>query len=669
MKPIQLKATINLSAAATGKPRRFSILAYSGGKLVVDGFEYPVIVDLEGLEARKIPILLDHQPSVENTVGQTDSIRNDGESLVLAGHVTGRSDRVRQVLEQADAGHQWQASIGCAVHATSNIPLGQTVVVNGQTFVGPVIVARSATLRETSVLPIGADSTTSVNLSASAKTLKGQSMSFEEWASSKGFELTGLSSEATAFLTELFNAENPGSQHGTAAAAAIVNLRATHAADHERIAKIENLTTRHPAIAATAIRGGWSPEKTEIAVLKANQRNHAPSNRVRGDDAPNDHQVLVASFAISAGASPAFLAKSMGEKVVDEASRLEARGASLKTVMDCVLKAAGMTAPSRNITDAYISSAFQASRQLEASGLSTMSLPGILSNAANKLLLEGFTSIKPTWQEFCAIGNLADFKTATRYRMIGTGQFEEVAPGGEIKHLSLNNTDTYSNQAKTYATMLGLDRQAIVNDDLGAFESLPKMLGRMGAIQLEKQIYTKLLGNSGAFFDAANDNKLTGVGSALDIEALTAAEKLFLTMVDVNGDPIMLTPELLLVPPTLSVTANQLVRDTQVVAVGVGSTAATMPDGNPHAGRFKAIVSPWLENANLTNQSATGWYLLARPQGSSGLLEVGFLNGQQSPTIEHGELDFSQLGLALRGYFDFGVAHQDGRFGVFNVGA
>ena len=252
--------------------------------------------------------------------------------------------------------------------------------------------------------------------------------------------------------------------------------------------------------------------------------------------------------------------------------------------------------------------------------------------------------------------------------MIASGEFEELPPGGSIKHLALNTEQTYTNQAKTYAKMVSLDRQSIINDDLSAFETVPKSLGRLAVMQLEKQVYKLLLANGGSFFHADNSNLLTGAGSALDIDALSAAEQLFLTSTDENGDPIMLTPELLLVPPSLSVTANQLVRDTQVVAIGVDSASAVTPNGNPHAGRFSAVVSPWLENANLPGYSATGWYLMARPQGSSGMIEVGFLNGQKTPTIEQGELDFSQLGLALRGYWDFGVAFQDHRYGVLNAG-
>ncbi|MGA1822290.1 MAG: 30S ribosomal protein S3, partial [Thermoplasmatota archaeon] len=46
------------------------------------------------------------------------------------------------------------------------------------------------------------------------------------------------------------------------------------------------------------------------------------------------------------------------------------------------------------------------------------------------------------------------------------------------------------------------------------------------------------------------------------------------------------------------------------------------------------------------------------------VIEVAFLNGQESPTIETAEADFSVLGVQLRGYHDFGAALQDPRAGT-----
>ena len=115
-------------------------------------------------------------------------------------------------------------------------------------------------------------------------------------------------------------------------------------------------------------------------------------------------------------------------------------------------------------------------------------------------------------------------------------------------------------QCKTYARIVNLSRTDIINDDLSAFETIPTALGRLVAVKLEKLIYTLLLSNAGSFFSVGNTNHLSGACSALSIASLTAAEKAFLLRTDANGDPVLITPDLLLVPPSLSVTANLLTR-------------------------------------------------------------------------------------------------------------
>ncbi|MCL4193722.1 MAG: hypothetical protein KJZ87_18435, partial [Thermoguttaceae bacterium] len=61
------------------------------------------------------------------------------------------------------------------------------------------------------------------------------------------------------------------------------------------------------------------------------------------------------------------------------------------------------------------------------------------------------------------------------------------------------------------------------------------------------------------------------------------------------------------------------------------------------------------------------WYLLAEPNDLP-VIEIAFLNGQESPTIETADADFSVLGIQMRGYHDFGVALQDSRGGVKSKG-
>lgn len=690
MKPVRLTAAVNLTAAA-GKSRKFEILAYTGGPLHVGGFSLPVIIDLAGLEVpESVPILADHVNAVDSTIGHTTSIENDGRSLVLAGAITTPAPDpgvpltpAQQVVARPD--HRWQASVGTMVTEQEEVGPGQLVTVNGQQFRGPVIVARRSRLGETSILAMGADSSTQVNLAARAAQIGETKMSFEQWVQDNfATDVATLSPELIALLQERYDQlQNGGSTApapATAAASAALNLRASAADEASRIAAVQAVAVGHPTIMAAAIRNGWNVEKTENAVLKSKLQKDGPTGyhgyrSGNGLGELSQEKVLVASLALNHGCRPDVLAKSsdIGERVVDAAMTLEHRGATLQTILRACMAAAGVTPPSQVVGDSWIRAGFEASRTLKASGFQTVNLPGILSSYGDKMLLNGFQSIPATWQNFCAVTSAPNFKPQKRYRLVTGNQFEEVAEGGSLKMMTFKPEEEYENQLKTYGCVLTMGRQTLINDDMGAFSKNLTAMGENGMKRLERSVYELLLASvaAGTFFTAGRGNYISGATTNLGTDGvgLTLGQKAFDNMVDVNGEPMMLVPEILLTGPTLSNNAKMLTRDTTVIAVGVDSTAKTSPNGNPHAGAYRPLKSPWIENALLTGNTATGWGLFAPPQGEAGLMEVGFLNGQRTPTAEEAELDFTQLGIAMRTYWDFGIAMSDYRFGVWSKGA
>ncbi len=110
---------------------------------------------------------------------------------------------------------------------------------------------------------------------------------------------------------------------------------------------------------------------------------------------------------------------------------------------------------------------------------------------------------------------------------------------------------------------------------------------------------------------------------------------------DSDGKPIGIMPAILLVPTALSAMATQLYKSVELR----DTTASTKyPIANPHQGKFRTEVSRYLTNSHYTGYSSKAWYLLADP-GDLPVIEVAFLNGQESPTIETAEADFSVLGI------------------------
>ena len=653
MKPLALTAALNLTAAQAGKPRRFKILAYSGGKLVVDGFEFPVVVDLNGLEATAVSVVLDHETTTAATVGQTDTITNNGRTLMLTGAVTGQSPRVQQVLAQADAGHQWQASIGAMVQQSERVPAGQSVAVNGQTFAGPVIVARKAVLRETSVLPVGADSTTQVNLAARAAQQKEKTMkTFDEWIAEKGFDPATLTPEAKSFLTTLFDAEANSTDPAatsSANAAAIINLRAAQSAEHDRIATINVIASRHPAIAATAIRNGWSAIETENHVLKASQRMTTPSNHSHGGDAGTTSQHLSASLMVKAGFSSA-AEKLFGERVMHESRTLH--GNSLPDLCRAALQIDGREVP------------HERGAMIRAS-LSTGSLPVALGDSANKILIEAYKQAPASWRSFAAIKPAANFKTQTGIRPTFGGDLHQLPPGGEIKHGSLSE-ETYSWSVDTFAKMFSIDRRQIIDDDASVFSDVIPGLARTAMRSLNSLVSTKLLANAGSFFGSSNTNYFDGAATNLQASSLATAIKMLRQMKDAEGNLLDLQPAVLLVPPELEQIALALLHSSEVQRVATGDQ---QPTGNTFKDIAQLAVEPRLSDSSFAGYSLVHWYLFSNAMNSAVI--VGFLDGNESPTLETFGLDHdvNTLAFHFRVYHDFGCALADHRAAIRSKGA
>ena len=438
----------------------------------------------------------------------------------------------------------------------------------------------------------------------------------------------------------------------------VADMRARYAAEQERIAAVQKVCgNEHPELCARAIKEGWDVTRAELEVLRAERPKapavQAPDNTVTGG-------VLEAACMLTAGLHG--VEKLHDAKTLDLADKRFSGGIGLQELLLEAAWANGYTGRNFRDTRAILRFAFGHGQSIQAE-FSTVDIGGILSNVANKFLLEGFFSVERTWRNICAIRNVNDFKTATSYRLIGTDQYEMVNPGGQLKHGTLGN-ETYTNKADTYGLMLWVDRRDIINDDLGAITTVPRKLGRGSGLKINDIFWTAFLNNS-AFFATGNKNYLSGATTALSIDALTVAEQTFMDQVDSDGKPIGIMPSIMLVPTALSAIGTQLYKATEIR--DNTSNKGSYPTNNPHQNKYRAEVSRYLANAKYTGYSAKAWYLLADPADLP-VIEVAFLNGQESPTIETAAADFDVLGVGMRGYHDFGVALQDARGGVKSKG-
>ena len=160
----------------------------------------------------------------------------------------------------------------------------------------------------------------------------------------------------------------------------------------------------------------------------------------------------------------------------------------------------------------------------ERAFMATSDLPIILSNVANKSLRTAYEAAPRTFTTWARRTTAPDFKTINRIFMSDAPKLEKVTENGEFKRgVVSEGQETY--QLATVGKVIGLTRQAIVNDDMSAFTRIPAMFATAAANYESDIVYAILTANAAladgsALFHAANHANLTSTGTVIDITSL-----------------------------------------------------------------------------------------------------------------------------------------------------
>lgn len=293
----------------------------------------------------------------------------------------------------------------------------------------------------------------------------------------------------------------------------------------------------------------------------------------------------------------------------------------------------------------------------------TSDFPVLLENTMHKALQLAYARAALTWNRFCATGSVGDFRAHNRYRVGSFGTLDSVNELGEFINKSIPDGEKASITAGTKGNIINLSRQAIINDDLGAFVGLSSTLGRAAARTIEVDVYALLALNAGlgpvmldgkTLFHA--DHKNITTGAALGMAAIDADRVAMASQLDVSGnDYLDLRPSVLLVPIGLGGTARSI-ND----ALYDPDTPNKMQKPNVVNGLFRDIV-------DTPRLSGTRRYLLADATEAP-VLEVAFLDGMQEPYLEVKD-GFDVDGARYKVRLDYGIAAVDYRGAVTNAGA
>ena len=625
--------------AAAGKKPTVKGVAYSGGKMRLFGWSHPVVVDLSGMtNPESVPLLANHENYTLSRVGVIAASVVDGH-LEISGEIVAEGDLADNIVAQGKAGADWQLSIGAEVEAAELVQEGKRTV-NGIEHDAPFYHVTKSTLREVSVVAVGADKATHMKVTAKLE-LKGNSIMEPQKKNEEA--KPQVTATAPVNTPAAPSAEAPKNVEGAAApaapaapaaapaapakveaAAAPVNTPVAAAApaapqvdvkavaqeaikaERDRVAMIKAVCKgEFPEIEAKAISEGWDKNQLNEAVLAAYRQKQPTTDvniTIKKENGMNAKH-LEAALSLRAGIDGDQLAKEMGDQVVEAAQK--DMDMPLRSVLAECMRLEGMEPP-RSFDNAAIKAAF-----------STVSVPGILSNVANKKLMQAYNAQPIIATRLCTTGDLTDFKENQRFRLTDIGDLQAVGADGEIKDGAVGE-EMATNQLETYAKKFCLTRKMIINDDLGAFLKVPTSMGNRAARLVDQLFFKRLLSNptttdGKALFSNAHKNLVSGASSALSADSLKKAMQLFMDQTFADGQPISVEPNILLVPTALKFLAQELTQGATFMMAG-GAENVVKPALNVIAQQnLQVISSPYLGNAKYPGSSEASWYLFGKP--------------------------------------------------------
>jgi hypothetical protein len=339
--------------------------------------------------------------------------------------------------------------------------------------------------------------------------------------------------------------------------------------------------------------------------------------------------------------------------------------------------------------------------------VSSGDFPLLFQAISQASMIGQYAELPQQWPTFSVRTTVPDFRPARMVRWdTGFNQSPD-RNGGAERHvralpripelteyptfnLTTEGTDFFVNKS---GARFPFSWEAFMNDELGVLQQLPTEMARW-ARDTEDVLTTGVLAtasgpNPDFFSTTENFGPMSPVGNHVvqhvrDETGETVAitnPPLSLDAVEqainqigsrqVAGRQVRVQNFVLLVPPSLALTAQEIARSTTYMRV------SRMPDGSeirtnvasPVAGRFTVVESPWLPLIDLSANAASTWYLL--PAGGTTergpAIVTAFLRGHETPEVRA----LGDTGRALGGSeispFEGSFSHDDIQYRVRSI--
>ena len=700
-----------LNCESTPTPDRYFMVANTGTPMHVSAYDQPVVLDLAGAEfaGEFTPVIYYHdaweQLGVTTSravlgIGETVTVKErnfSGPAITAGWRFTSTQGIAAEIKEHIDNGFPYQVSVGAQPVEMETLRTGETASVNGQDVEGPAYIARKSLITEVSIVVFGADRFTSA---IKAQEIEGAAMPKNsttidatnapeslpkneqplQAAAPTAAETKQQIEKELAEQTRVLAIETIA---GTIAATGTVGeIELDGGVCFKSIEAAENYARKNPSVTADAFRK---------AMLEAARR------RPVGPIAPMHHattevtsEVIEAAILKSVAreaqiplhATPTKDGDEYGLEAWFDAKTLEAadaphlRNPSLGTIYAMLIKQVFgyneyINAKSNDFWE-RATSAYQQARfaGIQAATGSPISLDTVWLNVARKILLSTSQSVPTTYQNWCKIVNVSDFKPVPLITVDLDGTLAPVGNNGVLEHGRMGDSQ-FTVQTKTFGKMYGITRTERINDDMNAYLGKFMTIGQTVPKTVNQLAYYTLLKNASTYFTATKGNYMQGAGTAFSPEALQAVIASYDNKVGFDGQPILATPDRVIVGTSLRYLAERLYKKENPILPYATKNSSEIRYSfmdNEVVGELRPIVSAYLNNtaikqtifkddsATFPSQVDTQYFVCCDPNSPEGAaFYIPCLNGNINPHVEAYDFGPGMLGTGVQVYADFNV--------------
>ncbi|MCP4021578.1 MAG: hypothetical protein GY729_07035 [Desulfobacteraceae bacterium] len=587
-------------------------------------------------ESGQVPLLNSHsRHGVEDVLGSAADFEvvEVGGAKALQAEVTySETPEGASAAQKTKEGHLTDYSVGYRVKPNGSywIPEGQKQIIGGVEYDGPVKVVTSWELRELSATPIGADEYAKA---------RSQKFKIEE---TKKMPKSDEKKQTRKDETQVENETRSAAKETQKVSDAEISRAKEEGARAER-KRVQAIQQRCQVAcidlesADGFIERGLSLEQVSEEIFRKMEK---------GNKALGSNRTEIVADAGDKFRDAAIDGICMRSQIPIEKPALgheDFRGRSLLRIAEESVIIAGGSVRGLN----KLELAATALGMRGVIGSSTSDFPLIMSNVANKKLMQSWQEAPVTWDSFCNVVDATDFKPMQSIDVSALPQLSLLNENGEYKEVKLSETgESYA--IRTFGNMFYLSRTMIINDDMRVFLKIPNMFGAAGKRTINNHVFNLLNSNptlsSGKTLFHDTHKNICSTGGKPSVETLSEGRKLMRKFKDPGGKA-----NLNLVSRFLVAGSNHET-DIDIVLL-----SAALPEDGKSSGvinPFKGKLTPIIDSTQ-DNYDEDAWFLFP-DKTAADTIEVAFLDGVQAPYLED-KVDFDTDGIKFKCRLDFGV--------------